>query len=323
MASIGTIATSQEYKNLMLPILMNGTGLEPRKVTSRCLTSDPRPRLSPFDENFSSFFFALIHWFERLWQLPEHSHQQESTPLHPTAQLIQTQILALPPFANMTPEERLQTTVGVQIPSWLVASQEACHIAEAAKSTFGRVAKQESSPSSAYTAAGYELCRISYEAFECTGPGRLMTLEYDGDVAVASMVETPLLNWATNPISFSARKGLTSDDMAGWINAFIDSQSPDKLMLAGSGTEDSLFIEALAKSRADSYLEDHTSLPSRHILAMGVAKAAKDALESHKDDCVEAKECEDLRRKADAIAGAYRPRKPPTWPAIGPYHQEL
>lgn len=269
MASIGTVAASQEYKNLMLPILMNGTSLEPRKVTSRCLTSDPRPHLSPFVESFSSFFLGRVHWFERLWKRSEHSHQQESTSLHPIAQLIQTEILALPPFVNMTPEERLQTAAGVQIPCWLVGSQEACHIAEAAETTFGRVARQESSPSFAYAAAGYELCRMSYEAFECTGTGRLMTLEYDGDLAVASMVETPLLNWATNPISFSARKDLTSDDMAGWINAFIDSQSPDKLILAGSGTDDPLFIKALAKSRADSYLEDHASLPSRHILAMG------------------------------------------------------
>jgi hypothetical protein len=323
MASIGTVAASQEYKNLMLPILTNGTGFEPRKVTSRCFISDPRPRLSPLDESFSSFLLACVHWLERLWQLSEHSYQKESTPLHPTVQLIQTQMLALPPFANMTPEERLQTAVGVQIPSWLVGSQEACHIAEAAESTFGRVVTLESSPSSAYTTAGYELCRISYEAFECTGPGLLMTLEYDGDLAVASIVETPLLNWAMNPITFSARKGLTSDDMAGWIDAFIESQSPDKLMLAGSGTEDSLFIKALAKSRANSYLEDQSSLPSHHILAMGVALATKDALESYKDDCVEAKECEDLRRKADAIAGPHRPRKPITWPATGPRHQEL
>jgi hypothetical protein len=42
-----------------------------------------------------------------------------------------------------------------------------------------------------------------------------MTLEYDRDLAMASMMETPLLNWATNPISFSARKGLTSDDITG------------------------------------------------------------------------------------------------------------
>jgi hypothetical protein len=215
MVSIGTVAASQEYKNLMLPILTNGTGLETRKVTSRRLTSDPRPLLSPFDENFSSFLRACVHWFKQLWQLSEHGYQKEPTPLHPNAQLIQTQMLALPPFANMTPEKRLQTAVGVQIPSWLVGSQEACHIAEAAKSTFGRVVRLESSPSSAYAAAGYELCRISYEAFECTGPGLLMTLEYDGDLAVASIVRTPLLNWATDPISFSARKGLTSDDMAG------------------------------------------------------------------------------------------------------------
>jgi hypothetical protein len=94
-------------------------------------------------------------------------------------------------------------------------------------------------------------------------------------------------------------------------------------MLAGSDTEDFLFIEALAKSRAHLYLEDHASLPSRHILAMGVAQVTKNALERHRDDCVETKECEGLRRKADAIAGAYRPRKPLTWPATGLRHQEL
>jgi len=223
----------------------------------------------------------------------------------------------------MTLKEQLHTAVGIQIPSWLIGSQEACHIAEAAESTFGRVIGLESPPSSAYTAAGYELCRISYEAFECTGPGHLMTLEYDGEIAVASIVETPLLNWAANLISFSARKGLTSDDMAGWINGFIDSQSPDKLMLAGSSTEDPSFISAMVKSRASSYLDDQTILPARHILAMGAAQAAKDALERHKDDCMETEECEDLRRKADALAGAYIPQKPPAWPVAGPRHREL
>jgi hypothetical protein len=79
-------------------------------------------------------------------------------------------MLALPTFANMTPEERLQTAVGVQIPSWLLGSQEACHIAEAAESTFGRVVRLEISLCSAYTAAGYELCRISYEALSAPDP---------------------------------------------------------------------------------------------------------------------------------------------------------
>jgi hypothetical protein len=221
-------------------------------------------------------------------------------------------MLALPPFADMTPEVRSKAAVGVQIPSWLAGTQEACHIANAAESTFGRVVALESPPSSAYTAAGYELCRISYDTFECTGPGRLMALEYNGDLAVASIVETPLSSWAANPITFSVRKGLMSDDMAGWINSFIDSQGPDKLILVGSAVEDPLLIKALAKSRAHPYLDDHASLSSRHILAMGAALAAKNALESHKDDCSEVEECEDLRRRADSIAGAYTPRKPAT-----------
>jgi hypothetical protein len=223
----------------------------------------------------------------------------------------------------MTPEARSKAAVHVQIPAWLMGTKEVCYIADAARSIFGRVVALESPPSSAYTTAGYELCRIGYDAFECTGPGRLMTLEYNGEFVVASIVETPLSTWAANPITYSVRKGLTSDDMAQWISSFINSESPDKLILAGSAVEDALFQNALNKSGAYSYLDDHTSLPSHHILAMGAALAAKDALESHKDDCGEVAECEELRRKADAIAGAYRPRKPQTWPATGPRHLEL
>jgi len=88
MASVGTMATSQEYKNLMQPILTHGIGLEPRKLASRCLTSAPRPRPSPFNESLSSFLFACVHWIERLWQLSPNENQQELTTLHPVAELI-------------------------------------------------------------------------------------------------------------------------------------------------------------------------------------------------------------------------------------------
>jgi hypothetical protein len=318
MASIGTVAASQEYKNLMQLILANETGLAPRKVSSRCLRSN-----QSHHKTFTGFLLSYLPWVQWLWHSSDNVYQPESAQMHPTAQLVQTQMLALPPFANMTPEERLQKTVGIQIPSWLIGSPEACHIAKAAESNFGKVVGLESPPSSAYTAAGYELCRISYEAFDCTGPGHLMTLQYDGDLVVASIVETPLLNWAINPVIFSARKGPISDEMIDWLNDFINSQSPDELMLAGSGIDDPLFIDVLARSHAARYLNDHSSIPSRYILAMGAAQVAKDALESHKDDCSEAEECLDLRRKADIIAGIYRPRTPPTWPAAGLRHQEL
>ena len=251
-------------------------------------------------------------------------HEQEVAPLHPTVQLIRSQILALAPFATMAPQALSEVAVGIQIPSWLVGSEEACHIAEAATRTFGRLVRFETSPSSAYTAAGYELCRISYDAFECTGPGRLMTLEYDEGLAIASVIGTPVSNWHPNSIVFSAQHELETQDMMGWINSFIKLQSPDKLMLAGAGAADPLFLSAVNGSRAAVYLEDYSALPASQILASGAARAAKDALESQPDDCGESVECEALRRSADSIAGVYNPAKsPPTWRAVEPRHSEL
>lgn len=323
MAPTGTVATSREYKDLMQPILTKAISQEPRKPVLQCPQSHPRSQPSPFDRSFLSFLVAAFLWPTRLWSSFTEPQLIEFPPLHPTVHLIQDQMLALPPFTNMAPETLSQLVVGIEIPSWLTDTEEACHIANAAKRIFGRLVRLESPPSSVYIAAGYELCRISYEAFECTGPGRIMTLEYDGDLAVASMVQTPLSSWFANPVTFSARTGLTSQSMTEWINTFIDSQGPDKLMLAGPKADDPLFADAIAKSRAVLYLDDHCPLPPREVLALGAALAAKEELENQIDDCGEPAECVDLRRKADAIAGTYKPLKPSTWPVTGPRHLEL
>ena len=323
MAPIGTVATSQEYKDLMQSILVKAIGQESRKGVSQCPESRPRSQPSPFDRNFLAFLVACFLWPRRLWKASTEQQLVKFPPLHSTAQLIQDQMLALPPFKTMAPEALSHLAVGVVIPSWLAGTEEACHIARAAERTFGRMIRLESPPSSAYTAAGYELCRVSYEAFECTGPGRIMTLEYDGNLTVASIMQTPVSNWFANPVTYSARTGLAAQSMTEWINTFIDSQSPDRLLLVGANTDDPSFAKALANSRAVSYLEDHSLLLPRQILALGAAQAAKDGLELQVDDCGEPAECEDLRRKADAISGTYRPSKPSTWPATGPRHAEL
>ena len=323
MAPIGIVAASQEYKDLMQPVLTKAIGQEPRKGASKCPETHPRSHPSPFDRTFLDFLVAGFLWPKRLWKTSTEQQLIKSPPLHPTAQLIQDQILALPPFTNIAPKKLSQLAVSVEIPSWLIGTEEACHIARAAEKTFGRMISLESPPSSAYTAAGYELCRISYEAFECTGPGHIMTLEYDGNLTVASMVQTPLSRWFANPVTFSARTGLTSQRMTEWINTFVDSQIPDRLMLVGANADDPLFAKAVANSRAISYLDDHSLLPPRHVLVLGAAQAAKDGLELQVDDCGEPTECENLRRKADAISGTYRPPRPSTWPATGPRHVEL
>lgn len=323
MAPISTVAASQEYKDLMQAFLTKAIGQDPRKGASQCPETHPRSQPSPFDRSFLSFLVAGFLWPKRLWKSSMEQELIELPPLHPTAHLIQDQMLALPPFTTMAPETLSQLAVGVVIPPWLAGTEEACHIAGAAKRTFGRMIRLESPPSSAYTAAGYELCRISYDAFECTGPGRIMTLEYDGSLAVASILQTPLSNWFVHPVTFSARTGLTSRNMTEWINTFVDSQSPNRLMLVGTNADDPVFVNAVANSRAVSYLDDHCRLPSHQVLALGAAQAAKDGLELQVDDCGEPTECEDLREKADAISGTYRPPKPSIWPAMGPRHGEL
>jgi hypothetical protein len=323
MAPIGTVTASQDYKNLIHLILGKTINQGVQKGAFRCPDASPRSEPSPFEKSFLDFLIALFLWPKTL-SMSYKTRQQviKLAPLHPTAQLIQDLILALPPFVNMTPETLSNLAASVEIPSWIIGTEEACHIASAAARTFGRVARIETPPPSAYTAAGYELCRVSYDAFECSGPGRIMTLEYDGDLAVASMMQTPLSSWSAISVTFSARTGLTSYSMIEWINAFIDSQSPDMLILAGSRTDDPLFIDALAKSQAASFLHDNSPLLPAHILALGAAQTAKDRLESQIDDCSELEECVDLRWKADAIAGPFRPLVPSTWPATGLRHDE-
>jgi hypothetical protein len=103
--------------------------------------------------------------------------------------------------------------------------------------------------------------------------------------------------------------------MTEWINSFIDSQSPEKLVLVGANADDALFINAVANSRA---VLESSPLPPGQILAFGAAQAAKERLESQVDGCTEPEECGELRRKADVIAGTYEPLKPSVWPASRP-----
>ncbi len=314
---------SQEYEDLLKPVLIRSIGQEPRKRALRCPRTRSRSEPSPFDRSFLDFLTAVFLWPQPLWNSYKEKKSTELLPLHPAAQLIQEEMLALHPFKSLAPESLSRLAVGVEIPSWLMGTEEACHIASAAKRTFGRMIRLESPPSSAYTAAGYELCRISYEAFDCAGPGRIMTLEYDGNCPVLSIVQTPLSNWFENPVTFSATTKMKSESITAWINEFIESQSPDKLMLIGPNVDDPSFADAIAKSRAVSYLDENFPLPAGQILALGAAQSAKERLDFQVDDCGEPEECQELRRKADVIAGTYRPLRPSTWPVAGPRHAEL
>lgn len=247
----------------------------------------------------------------------------EPPPLHRTAQIFQDEILRLAPFSDMDVDAISQAAMAIVLPAWLAGTEEACDIAEAARRTFGRMLSLENPPSSAYTAAGYELCRISYDAFECTGPGRIMTLEYDGDLSVATIASTPLMHWSADPVFFSARRGLTPEQMTEWIDSFVVSQKPQRFIFSGTGVDQPSFVEALRASNISQYLDDQPPLPVQHLLAFGAAQVAKDQLESQPDDCSELRECDELRRKVNAISGPFRPPIPPVWPSFGVRHEEL
>ena len=233
-------------------------------------------------------------------------------------------MLALPPFSGMDAGRPSKLTIAISLPPWLTDSPIACHIASATSRTFGRLISLENPPSSAYMAAGYELCRISHEAFECDGPGRIMTLECDDYACVASITQTPLMRWFPNPITYSASAISRIQNLSAWIDSFAESQRPNHLMLVRGRANDALVSDAVAKSHAASDLiHSSPSIPPKNIVAFGTAMAAKVAVESQIDDCTEPSRCLDIRRKADAIAGTPEMLRPDVWPAVHPAHIKL
>jgi len=175
-----------------------------------------------------------------------------------------------------------------------------------------------------------------------------MTLEHNGNLAIASTTLTPISNCFTNPITFSASTELTSREMTEWINGIIDFQKPDKLILKA---KDRLSIKALGNSRGtwSNIPSHHSSLPpwphsytqtptyffrsvrwmALHVECLDLVKFCHKQLQSQQKidfrlRSMIVEECENLRRKAEILAGTYEPAsKPSTWSAVGPRHFEI
>ena len=202
-----------------------------------------------------------------------------------------------------------------------MASLYACSFRQVVEGIFGRVVGLESASSSIYTALGYELYRVSQEAYECDGPGRIAIFEYDGCLATASTVKTPLLHifdrletrYATlisnNPAELSKR-----------IKSFLEACSPDMIALAGSNIYSTIFQKALSLSNAIGRVNSNGSIEVEDILVKGAAQAVEDVLENHDIDCSEFPECLAIRREADRIAGEYKFSRPKMWPAVNNRH---
>ena len=131
------------------------------------------------------------------------------------------------------------------------------------------------------------------------------------------------MDWARNDVTFAVRNrtGHINDEeeeenIIKWIDSFIESQRPNKLLLAGANIDAPCFRDVLKRSRAALYIENASPISSSEILGIGAATAAKTALESHVDDCGEWSECDEIRKKADEIAGSYKPPSSPLSPHL-------
>jgi hypothetical protein len=325
MAYLAHSPGSIEYRNLMQSILNKKFDHPPQKRSTRCYRAEPPPLPSAFDKSFPSFLVALFSLLKTLWD--KHFRQQVVQEplvlLSRNTQLFKDQIVAPPPFANMSAEQRLHVSVRVSHPAWLTGTEEACQVIDAAAIIFGLVAAPESPPSASYTALGYELCRIGYDAFECTGPGRIMAIEFESDLTVMSMARTALSE--SDPLTFSVSREHDDDALVERIDSFVDTQKPDMVMTTGSNPNDPRLRNAVLRSHASTHLVDqpNTSILRHRAVVMGAARAAKDRLESHGNDCGEWDECYEIRQQADRIAGKYNGPVPSIWPAVARLHQEL
>lgn len=313
---------SEEYRSLMSSTLGRHNTSEPRLTALKCPARRWKAEPMPFDKDIFKVMRSYADYMmEKTKDAFDSSNISELIPaLDSTEQMIQAQLLALQHFASMSDELRSQVTVAIQIPAWFVASPYACSFRKVAEATFGRAVGLESASSSAFTALGYELCRVSQEAYECDGPGRLAIFKYDGHLATASIIKTPLDIFDRLETRYSTLASNESSELSTWINSFLDACPPDMITLAGSDVDLNTFQEALHLSNATCQVESGGSVQVEDILVEGAAHAAKDALENHNTDCGEFRECLDIRREADRIAGKYKFQQPKVWPAVNNRH---
>lgn len=313
---------SKEYRNLMLNTLDQHRAYKTGSTALSCLTRDWIAEERPYDKDILKLMCIYVSHLKG--KIKDVFSPQQLPDLMPTLdwteQMIQDQFLALEPFASMNVSSRSKVTVAIQLPAWFIASPYACSFRKVAEATFGRLAGLESASSSAFTALGHELCRVDQEAYDCRGPGRIATLEYDGHLAVASMIKTPVDIFHCMGTRYSTFASKKSAELSKWINSFLNTSSPDMIALAGSGARLSSFQEAINLSRAAGRIDSDGSENVENILVQGAAQIAKDDLENHNSDCGEFVECEDIRREADRIAGKYEYDRPKVWPAVNNRH---
>ena len=149
-----------------------------------------------------------------------------------------------------------------------------------------------------------------------------MTLEYSENALTASLMIPPLLWWMQNKVIYETLETADLEANAAqktrllnWLNNLTSRHHPSSVILLGPITSPSpsahLFNTVVAESDIASLLVDANLNPHHdgHIdptqtVVLGTAKIAKTMLESQGEDCIEDEKCEEVRRRADEIAGS-------------------
>jgi hypothetical protein len=119
MVTLASLVGSEEYRNLMSNTLGQYDTYEPRSTALKCPARFWEPEPVPFNKDILKLMRSHAGYLmEMINDAFDRSKISEPIPpLDPTTQMIQTQLLALQPFASMSAESRSQATIAIQIPA--------------------------------------------------------------------------------------------------------------------------------------------------------------------------------------------------------------
>ena len=283
-----------------------------------CLASSQEQEKSEYNRSFSSFAFAAFTWPLRLWRQQTFKQFLLTAPLDQDTRTFLETLQTLI-YRSEDAYKISSPNIGVAVPEWL-ADTQAYGIIQAITQMGASISMLEHAPAAAFTAAGYDLCRVDSEWLLCAPPGRIMALEDTDTALTASLVPTPFFYWMrkklvydVNPEFGYAQISVASGDVehktqavAAWIDSFAATNNPDKIMLLGPHTNHAVFKNAIRMTTVSELVVGDEKIPPESTVVQGIAKMAKDALESQLEDCIKKDECVELRRKADALASASR-----------------
>lgn len=318
MSPIASITGSADFKDLMQRYQSESNGSRLDRPFEVC-HENPHPNERPA---YYRSFFSFLSTPLRL--LLGSRYQQPTKPV-PATVLDQDVSILYDSFhaLKLADEDAYKMPIlriGLAVPEWLTDAQ-VCKISDAIQYMGASIQTVEYAHTAALAAHGYEFCRISSDYLECPPSERIMTLEYNRATLTASLIKTPALLWsgivayATNntlgvdhigtafPYPHDAEIAITT-----WISEFVRLNTPERIILLGPSIAHPLFQTAILNPTISSLIATaDPAIPPPSAAVLGVARIAKDMLESQTTDCLEEKWCDAIREEADRLAGAATP----------------